>query len=179
MAKITAIEPIYRYPEGLAGLHSQLSMAVIAFHEAVARRLGMTAAERKCLGLLGELGSATPGLLASQTGLSTGAITGIVDRLEKAGYVARQPNPADRRSFIVQPLRADEHLQEVAAMFGPLSQAMTELQSGYSADQLQLIQRYLAQTTEVLKAQADGLHRADLAAAGPAPSRRRSQAPGQ
>ena len=70
-------------------LHRDLATAMVSFHEAVARRLGMTAAERKCAGLLAERGRMTPGELAQVTGLTTGAITGIVDRLVKAGFAAR------------------------------------------------------------------------------------------
>src|SRR4051794_5511710 len=62
-------------------LHRDLATAVILFHETIARRLGMTPAERKCAGILAELGSATPGQLITATGLTSGAITGIVDRL--------------------------------------------------------------------------------------------------
>ena len=83
-------------------LHRDLATAVVSFHEAVARRLGMTAAERKCAGVLAERGRMTPGELAQETGLTTGAITGIVDRLAKAGYAARVPHPTDRRSVIVE-----------------------------------------------------------------------------
>src|SRR5438552_15579379 len=84
-------------------LHRDLATAVIAFHEAGARRLGMTAAERKCAGLIAEWGETTPTQLAEATGLTTGAITGIVDRLERAGYAKREPNPKDRRSVLIRP----------------------------------------------------------------------------
>ena len=87
----------------------ELSDAVVFFHEAVAAHLGMTAAEWKCLGLLREHGSSSASRLAELSGFTTGAITGIVDRLERAGYVRREPHLTDRRSVIVQP----QHLKEV------------------------------------------------------------------
>ena len=76
-------------------LHRDLATAMITFHEAVARRLGVTAADQRVLGVLGRMGVATPSRLAESTGLTTGAITGIVDRLERAGFAKRVPNPAD------------------------------------------------------------------------------------
>src|ERR1700712_4654758 len=79
-------------------LHRDLATAMITFHEAVARRLGVTAADQR---VLGRMGVATPSQLAELTGLTTGAITGIVDRLERAGFAKRVPNPADRRSVLV------------------------------------------------------------------------------
>ncbi|MGH2460296.1 MAG: MarR family winged helix-turn-helix transcriptional regulator, partial [Chloroflexota bacterium] len=75
-------------------LGRELSTAVVLFHEAIAERLGMSATEWKCLDVLGRAGPITARELAEQTGLTTGAITGLVDRLERAGYVRRVPNPA-------------------------------------------------------------------------------------
>ena len=157
MSKINSIEaeapPFVRTPEGDGGLHRNLSMAMIAFHEAVARRLGMSAAETKCLGVLGQLGEATPGQLAQATGLTTGAITGVVDRLEKAGYATRVPHPKDRRSLIVRPLRQEELGRTTGPLFESLGQAMIALTQQYTPDQMALIQDYLAKTTAVLKAE--------------------------
>src|SRR4051812_36998255 len=98
-------------------LHRDLATAVISFHEAGARRLGMTAAERKCAGLIGELGETTPKQLAEATGLSTGAITGIVDRLERAGYAQRQPNPIDRRSVLIRARNTERLAKETVPIF--------------------------------------------------------------
>jgi DNA-binding MarR family transcriptional regulator len=62
-----------------------LSTAIVLFHEAIAARLGMSSAEWKCLGFLEEHGPLTAGRLAALSGFTTGAVTGIVDRLERAG----------------------------------------------------------------------------------------------
>jgi len=124
---------------------------MVSFHEAVARRLGMTAAERKCAGLLAERGRLTPGELAQETGLTTGAITGIIDRLAKAGFAARIPNPADRRSVIVEARRADELMAMIRPIFDSLTAAMDRLDAGYSDDERALIQRHLADTIAILR----------------------------
>ncbi|HWA00299.1 MAG TPA: helix-turn-helix domain-containing protein, partial [Caulobacterales bacterium] len=71
-------------------MHRDLSTAMLAFHDALARRMGMSGAEHKVFGALSALGVATPGQLAKLSGFTTGAITGIVDRLERAGYAKRE-----------------------------------------------------------------------------------------
>jgi len=132
-------------------MHRDLATAVVAFHETAGRKMGMTAAERKCAGILAELGVATPRRLALATGLTTGAITGIVDRLEQAGFAAREPNPADRRSVLVRSLRSEELIEEMGRIFAPLTAAMDRLDSRYSEAERALILRHLADTIDVLR----------------------------
>jgi DNA-binding MarR family transcriptional regulator len=132
-------------------LHRDLATAVIAFHEAGARRVGMTAAERKCAGLIVEFGETTPKQLAEATGLSTGAITGIVDRLERAGYAQRAPNPRDRRSVLVRPMNADRLAAHTQPIFASLTEAMSKLDAGYSPDERALILKHLGDTITVLR----------------------------
>ena len=134
-------------------LHRDLATAVIAFHEAGARRLGMTAAERKCAGIIAELGSATPKQLAEATGLTTGAITGIVDRLERAGYATREPNPADRRSVIVRPRNTERLARASLPIFASLTEAMKRLNARYTDEERALILRHLESTIAVLREQ--------------------------
>jgi DNA-binding MarR family transcriptional regulator len=128
----------------------ELSNAVIFFHEAVASHLGMSAAEWKCLGLLEQHGPATAGRLAELSGFTTGAITGIVDRLEQAGYVRRESHPNDRRSVIVQPRHLKELKERVVPIFQSLGRAMAEIAGGYSSEELAAIARFFRETTEVL-----------------------------
>ena len=135
-------------------LHRELAMAVVAFHEMVARRMDMTAAERKCAGILCDLGVATPRQLAEATGLTTGAITGIVDRLERAGFAERRPNPADRRSVLVHARRSEELIEMTGRIFASLSAAMDRLDARYSNEERALILHHLADTIEVLRSEA-------------------------
>jgi DNA-binding MarR family transcriptional regulator len=141
----------------LSGLNRALSTAMIVFHEAVSRRLGLTAGDRKCLGVLAELKRATPGRLARATGLTTGAFTGVVDRLERAGFARRIPNPADRRSILVEVQREDELAALATPVFASLTQAMESLYARFSAEELTTIERYLAETVEVLRAETAAL----------------------
>ena len=134
-------------------LHRDLATAVIAFHEAAARRLGMTAAERKCAGLVAELGETTPKQLAEMTGLTTGAITGIVDRLERAGYANREPNPKDRRSVLIRPQNVERLTKVTRPIFASLTAAMTALNARYSPAQRSLILKHLEGTIAILREQ--------------------------
>ncbi len=138
-------------------LGRELATAVISFHETVARRLSMSAAESRCLGVLNDLQVATPGQLAQATGLTTGAITGIVDRLEKAGYAKREPNPNDRRSLLVRIMQPEKIAQILGPIYGSLSAAMTDMSGQYTPEQLEIIDRYLSQTINVLKAETEKL----------------------
>src|SRR4051812_119107 len=102
----------------------QYSTAVVVFHHAVSRRLGLNAGDHKYADILMREGPMTAGKLAELTGLTSGAITGMVDRLQRAGWVKRVPDPADRRRVIVTPVNNPKKAREVAAIFGPLSAAM-------------------------------------------------------
>jgi DNA-binding MarR family transcriptional regulator len=132
-------------------LGRELSTAVIAFHEAVAAQLGLSASEWRCLGLLGQYGPSTAGRLAELSGFTTGAITGIVDRLERAGYARREPNPSDRRGVIVHPLRNAELVARVTPIFASLGSAMAVVSSRYSAQELAAIHDYFTRTIEALR----------------------------
>jgi DNA-binding MarR family transcriptional regulator len=143
-------------PEGKL-MGRELSDAIVFFHEAVAARLGMNAAEWKCLGLLSQHGPLTASRLAELSGFTTGAVTGIVDRLQRAGYARRQPNPTDRRSVIVQPLHLTDIQQRISPIFQSLSTAMSTVASRYTAAELKAIGSFFAETTDVLRAQTSKL----------------------
>jgi DNA-binding MarR family transcriptional regulator len=135
-------------------LHRQLSTAVVAFHEAVAHQSGLGISEHKCLGALLDLKMVTASRLARETGFTTGAITGIVDRLERAGHVKRERNPDDRRSVLIRLLHPKKRRKFALPLFAPLSEAMAELRQRYSKHELAAIYDYLARTTDILKEQA-------------------------
>lgn len=135
-------------------LHRNLATAVIAFHDAVARKSGLSISEHKCLGALALTGAVTAGHLARETGFTTGAITGIVDRLEKAGHVKREPNPDDRRSVIIRLLNPDAARRRSQPLFQSLTDAMAKLRADYSEAELATVFDYLARTTAILKEEA-------------------------
>jgi DNA-binding MarR family transcriptional regulator len=137
-------------PERFTLLGREFSSSVVMFHEALGRSLGLSAAERKCLDVLDRLGPVSAGRIARHTGLTTGAVTGMVDRLSRAGYVRRTPNPDDRRGVLVE-LRPDTPLKaRMAAVFGPMGQEMAGLAARFSAEELAAIGAWIQGATEIM-----------------------------
>lgn len=124
------------------------SIAVVLFHHAVAERLGIGPTDHKCLDLLRERGTITGSELAALTGLTTGAITGVVARLEEAGFVRRAPDPHDRRKQILKP--AVERIRDIHAVFDPIRKDATALLASFDSHQLTAIAEFLARMTDLV-----------------------------
>jgi DNA-binding MarR family transcriptional regulator len=139
-------------PHG-ARLEREFSDAVVFFHAAVAARLGMSTAEWKCLGILEQNGKMTAGRLAELSGLTTGAITGIIDRLERSGYARRETNPQDRRSILVVPGNLDGIQDEVKAVFASLMHVMEGVSREFTAEQRKVVETWLEKATQALRGQ--------------------------
>jgi DNA-binding MarR family transcriptional regulator len=105
--------------------------------------LSLAPTDLVCMCLLELNGPATPGWLAEMTGLTTGAVTGMVDRLERAGYVSREPDPKDRRRVIVRPdlARWERDVQRHAPDRAPAS---LQFLRDYSPAQLRATRRFVA-----------------------------------
>src|SRR5262245_4534642 len=99
-----------------------MSTATIMFHQAVADRLGLHPTDHKCADILFLKGPLSAGELAELTGLTTGAITGVIDRLEGAGFVRREDDPRDRRRVIVRVLPASH--RKIGGLFESFAAAM-------------------------------------------------------
>ena len=132
-------------------LERELSDAIVFFHHAVAGRLGMNPAEWKCLGILEQRGQMAAGQLAALSGFTTGAITGIVDRLEKAGLARRGLNPVDRRSVVVSLGDLSGLKEELRLIFGSLIRAMEEVASHYTPEERRTIETWLERTRKALR----------------------------
>jgi DNA-binding MarR family transcriptional regulator len=117
----------------------------VLFRNAVARKLGLNSTDWGCLSLLSIKGVSTPSELARYTGLTTGSTTAMLDRLEKAQFIRRKPNPDDRRGVLI------EISQKWGETAGPLvrglQQAQAELIASYSDDALETIADYLTRFT--------------------------------
>ena len=117
---------------------------------AAAERIGINATDLNCLNLLSFRGRMTAGELATATGLTTASITGVVDRLQEAGYVTRERDPHDRRRVVVQ-LVLDTALRDVASVFLPMIRSWQAMAARYSDDELRLIVDFYARMEEVLR----------------------------
>jgi DNA-binding MarR family transcriptional regulator len=123
------------------------STAVVLFHHAVADRLGIGPADHKCLDLLRERGSMTGSQLAAVTGHTTGAITGVVARLERAGFLIRKSDPHDGRKQILSPV--PERMRDVQNAVAAIRRDATEMLAEFDQHQLQAIAEFLSRSAEL------------------------------
>jgi len=119
----------------------KLIAGTILFNEKVAARVGLNSTDLQCLHLLEMQASATPGEIARFAGLTTGGVTVVLDRLESAGYIRREPNPADRRSTIIRPVAA--RLKKLQAIYRPQGEGLARVLAAYPDPQLRLILEFL------------------------------------
>jgi DNA-binding MarR family transcriptional regulator len=133
--------------EAISQKFRELSTETIMFHQAVADVLGLHITDHKCLDFIYRFGAMPAGRLAELTGLTTGAVTGIIDRLEEAGYVKRTDDPKDRRRTIVEPTRNKKLERKIEVIFIPLHERMHKLLSSYSDSELSFL---LEATTEFI-----------------------------
>jgi DNA-binding MarR family transcriptional regulator len=133
----------------------EMSTEAVMFHQAVADELGLYITDHKCMDLIHRFGAMSAGRLGELTGLTTGAITGMIDRLEKAGYVRRANDPKDRRKTIVEPIRNKKLEKQIETIFIPLHEGMHEFLSSYSESELSFlldaITKLIEQTREESK----------------------------
>ncbi len=121
----------------LASASARLRYETTLHADALAAILGISHADFACLTLLFLEGAATPGRLSEVTGLSSGGVSGVVDRLERAGYVERAADPADRRRVVVA-LAADR-LPTLEEAFRQLPAAEDAILEAYSTDEIALL----------------------------------------
>ena len=107
------------------------------FRSAMNEWAGINATDMECLRLLFANGSASPSELARHTGLTSGATTAMLDRLEQAGLIERQPNPHDRRGTVIVPAQGAS--DKAAGWFASARQAQDELMSNYQEHELEII----------------------------------------
>lgn len=117
------------------------------FSQAVGERVGMHQTDIETMDLLNTLGSMTAGELAERTGLTSGATTRLIDRLERVGYVRRCPDETDRRRVIIEPV--EENLGPIGALFQPLAEGMAALWSEFDDDQLDVIIEFVRRSNAV------------------------------
>ncbi|TGL47828.1 MarR family transcriptional regulator [Leptospira meyeri] len=119
-------------------------------HEAIAKKAGLSGTDHKYLGYLIEKGEMTAGELAKISGLTTGAITGVIDRLEKNKLVKRKFLPDDRRKVMIVP-----NLEKANQLFAPIFKKLqkdTELLiSSFSSRELEVVHRYFESAIGIME----------------------------
>jgi DNA-binding MarR family transcriptional regulator len=138
-------------------LGRQLGAYAVLFHQAVAERLGLNATDLKCLDLARGEKDITAGRIAELTGLTTAAVTSVIDRLEHSGVVRRERDVNDRRKVFVRPV--PERAAEIGRLFESLDRAMRQLYAEYSVADLTLIRDFAVQAAKVMQAETQKLRK--------------------
>lgn len=118
------------------------------YASAVAETAGISSSDMDCMDFLNLEGRMTAGRLAELTGLTTGAITGVVDRMEKAGLVRRERDAEDRRKVFIEP--AAESMAKLGRLYAPVQRAMHRLYDGYSDAELRLLLKFAGEGYEAM-----------------------------
>ena len=133
----------------------EYSIGTVLFHQAVGRSLGINVTDMKCLDIITLNGSATPTDLALHTGLSTGATTAMIDRLERAKLIERHPHPSDRRGTIVA--LSNQAKRKLPALFESLAKAMQVLVASYSERELEVLDDFFTRVGVLWKKEREKL----------------------
>ena len=127
------------------------------FRNAMNEWVGINATDMECLRLLFLKGVSTPSELARHTGLTSGATTAMLDRLEKIGFIERQPNPDDRRGTLIVPAKSSA--EKAASWFESARKAQDQLISSYSESELEIIVDVFERFTKLWEQESEKIRR--------------------
>ena len=130
-------------------LSQQYAYTSIQMHEAIGRKAGFSGTDHKYLGFLLQKGQMTAGELSNLTGLTTGAVTGLIDRFEKKKLVKRRFAPEDRRKVIIEP-----NTKNIMALLEPLYKEFRnkseKLIASFSSEEVKILETYFLKAIEVM-----------------------------
>ena len=141
----------------MSSVFRRYQRAVDVLDERATTLMGVNRTDARVLDLLDQEGQLTAGQIDAGAGLTTGAVTGVVDRLEKAGYARRVRDEQDRRKVLVAP--TDKLRVDSEAIYGSMLPKGEKLMQGYSDDELRLVIRLLRDVTDITEQHADELRR--------------------
>ncbi|HEY9260527.1 MarR family winged helix-turn-helix transcriptional regulator [Chitinophaga sp.] len=130
-------------------LSQQYAYTSIQMHEAVARKAGLSGTDHKYLGFLMEKGQMTAGELSTLTGLTTGAVTGLIDRFEKKKLVKRRFAKDDRRKVIIEP-NTENIMTLLVPLYKEFRQKSTQLLASFSNDDIKVIETYFSKAIDIM-----------------------------
>jgi DNA-binding transcriptional ArsR family regulator len=138
--------------ERFSWLGRDSSLVTVMFHARIAEQLGLSATDHKCLDLAARSGQPmTAGRIAELSGLSTGAVTGVIDRLERAGYVRRVRDPHDRRKVLVEVTLGAQDPERFSVLFKGLNEMVARVLTHYTPEQRELLYAYGAEMLAELR----------------------------
>jgi DNA-binding MarR family transcriptional regulator len=146
--------------QSLRELASQLSL----LNHHVGANLELRDVDIDCLDLIDREGPLSPTALARAAGLHPATVTGILDRLERGGWIARDRDPSDRRAVLVRIRR--ERYADILRLYAGMNRAMNEIYAGYSERQLEAIADFLERTAKAGRSATDELSALARARAG-------------
>jgi DNA-binding MarR family transcriptional regulator len=129
-----------------------------AFDNLAAERLGLNRTDLHCVNIIENSGGLTAGELAAEAALTTGAVTGVVDRLERAGYARRVPDPADRRRVKLEV--TPKFYARAEGIWGPVAKDWADRLGGrFTAAELERFIEFLRTTTELSREHLERLRK--------------------
>jgi len=128
----------------------ELSIQLSLLNHQVGAHLDLRDVDLGCLDTIARHGPLSPSALARRAGLHPATVTGILDRLERGGWVARERDPSDRRAVLVRALR--DRNAEVFRLYAGMNASMDQLLAGYTPDELDLLASFLRRTTDAGRA---------------------------
>ncbi|MFM9590486.1 MarR family winged helix-turn-helix transcriptional regulator [Streptomyces scabiei] len=141
-------------PEAISAMDGLIATMIVGQQE-FARRFGLSVTDLVCFAYVMEAGDTpvTAGDLAQRAHVTTGAVTGVLNRLERGGFVTRQPDPADRRR--VRVVAVPDVVERVVAVYGPFYARLAELFARYSPDELALLTAWFGRAEELARGYLD------------------------
>jgi DNA-binding MarR family transcriptional regulator len=124
----------------------ELSIQLSLLNHQVGTRLGLNDVDLDCLDLASRHGPLSPSALAQRAGLHPATITGVLDRLERGGWVARGRDPSDRRAVVVRALR--NRNAELMRLYSGMNSSMTDICASYGDKELEVLADFLRRTAE-------------------------------
>jgi len=140
----------------LAQIGREMSARTILFHQSIANLAGVSLTDLKCLDYISRGDDVTAGDLARLTGLTTGAITAAIDRLEKSAFVRRERSATDRRKVLVR-LCESAATARIAPIYEALRREMTHMITRYSTRELETIRDFCVRCIEVMRRQTEAV----------------------
>ena len=120
----------------------------VLFRNTIVEKLGVNITDWECLGLLLQKGVSTPTELSKHTGLTSGATTAMLDRLERSGIIERRRNPEDRRGTLI--VIDKEKAAEIATILASAISAQEQLFSDYTAKELEFLSDFISKLAKVI-----------------------------
>ena len=137
--------------DGLRQLRIQLAL----LNYRVGSQAELKDIELDCIDILDAYGPLSPSALARRAGLHPATMTGVLDRLERGGWIVRERDPSDRRAVLVHVVR--DRFGELLGLYAGLARAMNTLLAGYSDRELEVIAGFMRKTLEAGRAAAEDL----------------------